>query len=71
MTRTLYAYLMQPGVIMTGLIGTLLQLTLGVANNFNIAGVGDAITHYGLSGHLASDAPRAAAGSLPIVLLQV
>src|SRR6185369_2238406 len=54
MTRTLYAYLMQPGVIMTGLIGTLLQLTLSVANNFNIAGVGDAITHYGLSGHLAS-----------------
>ena len=54
MTRTLYAYLMQPGVIMTGLIGTLLQLTLGVAKNFNIAGVGDVISHYGLDAQLAS-----------------
>ena len=54
MTRTLYAYLMQPGVIMTGLIGTLLQLTLGVANNFNIAGIADTISHYGLTAQLTS-----------------
>jgi hypothetical protein len=54
MTRTLYAYLMQPGVIMTGLLGTLLQVVLSVANNLNIAGVGDTIAHYGLSAHLAS-----------------
>ena len=54
MTRVLYAYLMQPGVLMTGLLGTLLQLVLGVANNFNIAGIGDTIAHYGLTAHLAS-----------------
>ncbi|MBI1213990.1 MAG: hypothetical protein GC190_21215 [Alphaproteobacteria bacterium] len=47
-------YLMQPGVIMAGLIGTFMQVALGVANNFNIAGLGDLITHYGLSAHLAS-----------------
>jgi hypothetical protein len=45
---------MQPGVIMAGLIGTLLQVVLSVANNINLAGVGDIITHYGLSAHLAS-----------------
>ena len=55
MTRAQWlAYLMQPGVIWTGLLGTALQLVLGVANNFNIAGIGDMVTHYGLSAHLAS-----------------
>jgi len=48
------AYLMQPGVIWTGLLGTALQLVLGVADNFNIAGIGDTISHYGLSALLAS-----------------
>src|SRR6185503_7511308 len=57
MTRAQWlSYLMQPGVIWTGLLGTALQLVLGVANNFNIAGLGDLITHYGLNGVLASGA---------------
>jgi hypothetical protein len=55
MTRAqLLASLLQPGVIWAGLIGTLLQLVLGVANNFNVAGIGDMIAHYGLTAHLAS-----------------
>ena len=54
MTRTLYAYLMQPGVLLTGLIGTVMQLALGVANNLNVAGIADTIAHYGLSGQLTS-----------------
>jgi len=55
MTRAQWlGYLLQPGVIWTGLLGTALQLVLGVANNFNIAGVGDMITHYGLAAHLTS-----------------
>jgi hypothetical protein len=55
MTRAQWlGYLMQPGVIMAGLIGTFMQLVLGVANNFNIAGVGDLVAQYGLSAHLAS-----------------
>jgi len=31
-----------------------MQLVLGVANNFNIAGIGDLIAHYGLTAHLTS-----------------
>lgn len=55
MTRAQWlAYLMQPGVIWTGLMGTALQLVLGVANNFNLGGIGDMVTHYGLSAHVAS-----------------
>ena len=54
MSKILYAYLMQPGVIMTGLLGTLMQLVLGVANNLNIGGIADTIAHYGLSGQLTS-----------------
>jgi hypothetical protein len=55
MTRAQWlGYLMQPGVITAGLIGTLLQIVLSVANNFNLAGIGDIITHYGLGAHLAS-----------------
>ena len=55
MTRAQWlGYLMQPGVIWTGLMGTALQLVLGVANNFNLGGVGDLVTQYGLSSHLAS-----------------
>lgn len=55
MTRAQWlGYLMQPGVIMAGLIGTFMQVVLGVANNFNIAGLGDLIAHYGLSAHLTS-----------------
>jgi hypothetical protein len=55
MTRAQWlGYLMQPGVIMAGLIGTFMQVALSIANNFNIAGVADIITKYGLSAHLAS-----------------
>ena len=55
MTRAQWlGYLMQPGVIMAGLIGTFMQVALSIANNFNIAGIADIITKYGLSAHLAS-----------------
>ncbi len=53
MARFLYL-LIQPGVISTGLMGTLLQVGLAFANSFNVAGVADAIMNYGLSGQLAS-----------------
>jgi len=53
MTRILYL-LTQPGVISTGLLGTLLQVGLAFANSFNVAGIEDVITSYGLSGQLAS-----------------
>jgi hypothetical protein len=46
--------LFQPGVIMTGLIGTLLQVGLGFANSYNVAGAADTIAAYGLGGQLAS-----------------
>jgi hypothetical protein len=53
MARILYL-LIQPGVISTGLMGTMLQVGLAFANSFNVAGVADAIMNYGLSGQLAS-----------------
>src|SRR5262245_4171126 len=53
MYRYLY-YLVQPGVVSTGLIGTALQVAIAFANSFNIAGAADAIAQYGLSAQLAS-----------------
>jgi hypothetical protein len=53
MARFLYL-LIQPGVISTGLLGTILQVGLAYANSFNVAGVADLIMSYGLSGQLAS-----------------
>ena len=53
MWRILY-YLVQPGVVTTGLIGTAMQVGLGVANNANLGGIADTIANYGLSGQLAS-----------------
>jgi hypothetical protein len=53
MYRYLY-YLIQPGVVSTGLIGTALQIGLAFANSFNVAGAADVISHYGLSGQLTS-----------------
>jgi ABC-type uncharacterized transport system permease subunit len=47
-------YLVQPGVVSTGLLGTALQVAIAFANSFNIAGAADAISSYGLSGQLAS-----------------
>jgi hypothetical protein len=52
--RRLIYYLLQPGVVLTGLIGTALQVALGFANLYNIAGIGERIEDYGLSGQLAS-----------------
>ncbi len=53
MYKYLY-YLVQPGVVSTGLMGTALQVAIAFANSFNIAGAADAISQYGLSGQLAS-----------------
>jgi len=53
MYRILY-YLIQPGVISTGLIGMAVQVGLTFANTFNVAGAADTIEGYGLSGQLAS-----------------
>jgi len=53
MYRYLY-YLIQPGVVSTGLMGTALQVAVAFANSFNIAGAADAISEYGLGGQLAS-----------------
>lgn len=53
MYRYLY-YLVQPGVISTGLMGTALQVAIAFANSFNVAGLADTISNYGLSGQLAS-----------------
>lgn len=50
----LFYYLIQPGVVSTGLIGTALQVGLALANTFNIAGAADMIADYGLNGQLAS-----------------
>ncbi len=47
-------YLIQPGVVSTGLMGTILQVGLAFANTMNIGGAADMITNYGLSGQLAS-----------------
>ena len=53
MYRYLY-YLIQPGVVATGLMGTALQIGLAFANSFNVAGAADMISQYGLSGQLTS-----------------
>ncbi|MFM9862859.1 MAG: hypothetical protein ACKVRO_04565 [Micropepsaceae bacterium] len=47
-------YLIQPGVVATGLMGTILQVGLAFANTMNVGGAADMITNYGLSGQLAS-----------------
>lgn len=47
-------YLFQPGVVSTGVMGTLLQVGLAFANTLNIGGAADMIANYGLSGQLAS-----------------
>lgn len=47
-------YLVQPGVVATGLMGTILQVGLAFANTMNIGGAADMITNYGLNGQLAS-----------------
>lgn len=48
------SYLFQPGVLLTALIGTLLQIGLAFANAHNLLGVADTVAHYGLSGQVAS-----------------
>jgi hypothetical protein len=53
MVRLVYL-LTRPGVVSTGLMGTLLQVALAFANSFNIAGVADMIMKYGMGGQLAS-----------------
>lgn len=53
MYKYLY-YLVQPGVISTGLMGTAMQIGLAFANSFNVGGAADAISQYGLSGQLTS-----------------
>jgi hypothetical protein len=53
MYKYLY-YLVQPGVVSTGLMGTALQVGIAFANTFNVAGAAEAISQYGLSGQLAS-----------------
>jgi hypothetical protein len=50
----LFYYLIQPGVVSTGLMGTALQVGLAFANTFNVAGAADVIANYGLNGQLAS-----------------
>lgn len=47
-------YLFQPGVVSTGLMGTLLQVGLAFANTMNVGGAADMIANYGLNGQLAS-----------------
>lgn len=51
--RTL-SYLLQPGVLLTVVIGTAMQIVLAFANAHNVAGLADTISHYGLSGQVAS-----------------
>lgn len=53
MYRYLY-YLVQPGVVSTGLMGTALQVGIAFANTFDVGGAAAAISEYGLSGQLAS-----------------
>jgi hypothetical protein len=53
MYRILY-YLIQPGVLTTGLMGTLFQVGITFLSNNNVAGAADALASYGLSGQLAS-----------------
>lgn len=47
-------YLIQPGVISTGLMGTIMQVGLAFANTMNIGGTADMLSNYGLSAQLAS-----------------
>ena len=47
-------YLIQPGVVSTGLMGTALQVGIAFANSFNVAGAADMISQYGLNGQLTS-----------------
>ena len=47
-------YFIQPGVVSTGLMGTILQIGLAFANTANIGGAADMISKYGLNGQLAS-----------------
>ena len=47
-------YLFQPGVVSTGLMGTILQVGLAFANTINVGGAADMIANDGLSGQLAS-----------------
>lgn len=53
MYRFIY-YLVQPGVVSTGLWGTAAQVGLAFANTFNVAGAADMISSYGLNGQLTS-----------------
>lgn len=53
MYRFLY-YLIQPGVVSTGLMGTGVQVALAFVNTFNVAGAAETIANYGLNGQLAS-----------------
>jgi hypothetical protein len=53
MLRFFY-YLVQPGVVSTGLWGTAAQVGIAFANTFNVAGAADMIESYGLNGQLAS-----------------
>ena len=53
MYKYLY-YLIQPGVVSTGLMGTAMQVGIAFANSFNVAGAADMISQYGLSGQLTS-----------------
>jgi hypothetical protein len=47
-------YLIQPGVVSTGLMGTILQVGLAFANTMNVGGAAEMISKYGLDGQLAS-----------------
>ena len=48
------SYLFQPGVLLTALVGTLLQVVLAFANAHDLAGIADLVARYGLSGQVAS-----------------
>ena len=50
----IFSYLFHPGVLLTAVIGTLLQIALAFANANNLAGIADTIASYGLSGQVAS-----------------
>ena len=50
----MFSFLFQPGVLLTALIGTVLQVTLAFANAHNLAGIADMVASYGLSGQVAS-----------------
>ena len=63
-------YLVQPGVVTTGLMGTLMQMGIAFANSYNIGGAADALANYGLSGQLASGGLVAALTGLYYSLTQ-